>query len=423
MSELTRYDQKLEHILRTSARIFAEKSYHSTSMRDISRATGVSLAGLYHYCKSKEELLFLIQDHCFGRVLDRLNKRLRGEKVPEQKLRILIENHLAFFAANMAEMKVVSHEADSLSGELRVHVSGKKERYTRTARKILSDIRQTHARESTIDLTVATYSLFGMMNWIYNWYNPHGKINVSDLADNLIELFLGGFLSGSANNARKPQATRQADPANIWLGARRRTSVLLLLLGLLIWCPAKAVRAQQPTPPSTKVNPTLPPAIDPERIDLLPERRKMRPMCFGDPVYGGNIRFEAVPEEPRIGGKAVGYPKSVNKQPAPKNMLSVFLVTYKEVEYTVFVDSEQIIKQIKTTDPKFKTAEGVAIGDAAEKAIAASKSRAINHGDCAYAFILPSGWEVYFGAESVLSDGTLAPGSKVVQLVIRAPRN
>ena len=47
--ELTRYDQKLEHILRTSARIFAEKSYHSTSMRDISRATGVSLAGLYHY--------------------------------------------------------------------------------------------------------------------------------------------------------------------------------------------------------------------------------------------------------------------------------------------------------------------------------------------------------------------------------------
>ena len=50
---MSRYDQKLEFILRTAARIFAEKSYHSTSMRDISRATGVSLAGLYHYCKSK----------------------------------------------------------------------------------------------------------------------------------------------------------------------------------------------------------------------------------------------------------------------------------------------------------------------------------------------------------------------------------
>src|SRR5438128_5985346 len=70
--DLSTYDEKLELILRTSARIFAEKSYHSTSMRDISRATGISLAGLYHYCRSKEELLFLIQDNCFVRVLERL---------------------------------------------------------------------------------------------------------------------------------------------------------------------------------------------------------------------------------------------------------------------------------------------------------------------------------------------------------------
>src|SRR6516164_7906113 len=103
MSEFSRYDQKLEHILRTAAQIFAEKSYHSTSMRDIARATGVSLAGLYHYCKSKEELLFLIQDHCFGRVLERLEARIKGVDDPLAKLQVLIDKHLSFFAANMAE--------------------------------------------------------------------------------------------------------------------------------------------------------------------------------------------------------------------------------------------------------------------------------------------------------------------------------
>src|SRR5258705_6107469 len=72
----SRYDQKLEFILRAAARIFANKSYHSTSMRDISRATNVSLAGLYHYCSSKEELLFLIQDDWFCRVLQRPEVRL-----------------------------------------------------------------------------------------------------------------------------------------------------------------------------------------------------------------------------------------------------------------------------------------------------------------------------------------------------------
>src|SRR6267142_3540436 len=136
-TDFTKYDQKLEFILRNAARIFAQKNYHSTTMRDISRATGVSLSGLYHYCKSKEELLFLIQDNCFGRVLERLEERLRGVNDPLTRLRIFIENHLSFFAANMAEMKVLSHEAESLAGELHEHVSGKKEKYAKLARRIL----------------------------------------------------------------------------------------------------------------------------------------------------------------------------------------------------------------------------------------------------------------------------------------------
>lgn len=194
-SDQSRYDQKLEHILRTSARIFAEKSYHSTSMRDISRATGVSLAGLYHYCKSKEELLFLIQDHCFGRVLERLEERIKRNTDPFEKLRIFIDNHLSFFAANMAEMKVLSHEAESLAGDLHKHVSTKKERYAKLARKILREIEEQGQTSARVDLTIATYALFGMMNWIYNWYDPRGKLSVNQLVDNITRLFLAGFLS------------------------------------------------------------------------------------------------------------------------------------------------------------------------------------------------------------------------------------
>jgi TetR/AcrR family transcriptional regulator, cholesterol catabolism regulator len=197
MLQPSRYDQKLEFILRTAARIFAEKSYHSTSMRDISRATNVSLAGLYHYCKSKEELLFLIQDNCFGRVLERLEERLLEVEDPIAKLGIFIENHLSFFAANMSEMKVLSHEAESLGGELYTHVSTRKDKYTRLARKILHEVQTSRQNKQPVDLTVATYALFGMMNWIYNWYDPQGKLNVNDLAQHLTKLFLGGFAPGA----------------------------------------------------------------------------------------------------------------------------------------------------------------------------------------------------------------------------------
>jgi AcrR family transcriptional regulator len=228
-TDLSRYDQKLELILRTSARIFAEKSYHSTSMRDIARETGVSLAGLYHYCKSKEELLFLIQDHCFGRVLERLDERTKETADPMEKLRIFVDNHLSFFAANMAEMKVLSHEAESLAGDLHEHVSTRKKRYTRRARKILSEVQQAGSNGSgsgqrrngqrqksvkPIDLTVATYALFGMMNWIYNWYDPRGKLSVSQLVDNITRLFLSGFLSRAHHLAAKD--SQQAEKVNIW---------------------------------------------------------------------------------------------------------------------------------------------------------------------------------------------------------------
>ncbi|HYW71778.1 MAG TPA: TetR/AcrR family transcriptional regulator [Pyrinomonadaceae bacterium] len=214
MNQFSRHDQKLEHILRTAARIFAEKSYHSTSMRDIARATGVSLAGLYHYCKSKEELLFLIQDQCFGRVLERLELRIKRVDDPLAKLQIFIDNHLSFFAGNMAEMKVLSHEAESLAGDMHKQVSSQKERYARVARKILREIRDAH-KGPPVDLTVATYALFGMMNWIYNWYDPRGKLSVDHLVDNITRLFLNGFLSSSVDDF-SIKLDRPTESVSVW---------------------------------------------------------------------------------------------------------------------------------------------------------------------------------------------------------------
>lgn len=217
-ADFSRYDQKLEFILRNAARIFAGKGYHSTTMRDISRETQVSLAGLYHYCRSKEELLFLIQDNCFGRVLERLLARLEETTEPVEKLRLVIENHLSFFAANMAEMKVLSHEADSLAGEMYEHVSGKKQQYTQLVRSILSEVQEARASlGQQIDLTVATYALFGMMNWIYNWYDPRGLLSVTDLVENITRLFLSGFLAEMTGEGLqfRPKL-KEAERLSVW---------------------------------------------------------------------------------------------------------------------------------------------------------------------------------------------------------------
>jgi AcrR family transcriptional regulator len=192
------YDEKLATILRAAAAVFAEKGYHQASIRDISRATGVSLSGLYYYVRSKEELLFLIQDHCFGTVLENVERLLGGETDPRRRLRLFVENHVRFFVNNMREMKVLSHEADSLSGEYRRRVQAKKKKYTDLCMSILEELRPA---DSPIDPRVATFALFGMLNWIYNWYHPGRDVPVAELADGFSRLFLQGCLSPASGAA------------------------------------------------------------------------------------------------------------------------------------------------------------------------------------------------------------------------------
>ena len=215
--ELTKHDQKLEFILQNAARIFAEKGYHSTSMRDISRETKVSLAGLYHYCRSKDELLFLIQDNCFRRVLENAKRRLVPTLNPTDALRVFIENHLAFFAANMAEMKVLSHESESLGGEMGKQVSSTKRQYTKLAQELLANIQSSNGGANrSVDLTVATYALFGMMNWIYNWYDPTGKLSVNELIDNVTRLFLNGFVAMDSFTPTVDHQSAERERMSIW---------------------------------------------------------------------------------------------------------------------------------------------------------------------------------------------------------------
>ena len=212
----SRYDQKLVHVLKTSVRVFADKGYHSTSMRDISRATKMSLSGLYYYFKSKEELLFLIQDYCFTTVVEGFRELIADVNDPVARLKLLIENHLNYFVHNMSEMKVLSHEANSIRGDLFKKVNTKKRQYAGLAMTLLDEIARKH-RVKGVDTRVATFSLFGMMNWIYNWYDPRKDVDVAGLAQNITRIFLGGFLGDKAAKTARPDRRSHLDRSvSIW---------------------------------------------------------------------------------------------------------------------------------------------------------------------------------------------------------------
>ena len=186
------YDERLDHFLSRAAQVFADQGYHSTTMRDLAAASGMSLAGMYYYVRGKEELLHRIQERCFTRVLAGAEQALAalGDADPLERLHAFIRHHVTFFAAHMAEMKVLSHEATSLTGDRQRKVNAIKRRYVDLLERLLKDVAP---EEPTVDRSAAAYVLFGMMNWIYNWYDPAGEIDPERLAGLIARIFIGGF--------------------------------------------------------------------------------------------------------------------------------------------------------------------------------------------------------------------------------------
>jgi TetR/AcrR family transcriptional regulator, cholesterol catabolism regulator len=195
----TRFDRRLAQILTHATDVFCEKGYEGASMRDLSRASGMSLAGLYYYFESKERLLFLIQKHTFTTIVRRLKSRLEGVSDPEQQVRIFILNHLEYFLANPASMKVLSHEADALTNGFASEVAAIKRQYYRICVGLLDEVKR--ARGLQFSTRIAVLSLFGMMNWIYTWHNSRVDADAEQLATEMGDIFLRGVMAGG--RARK----------------------------------------------------------------------------------------------------------------------------------------------------------------------------------------------------------------------------
>jgi AcrR family transcriptional regulator len=189
-------EAKLQHILLHSARVFAEQGFEGASMRDISRATGVSLSGLYYYFESKQKLLYLIQNNAFSSIMQRLQARLDGVLNPEQRLRILVQNHVEYFLSHPNEMKVLSHEEEALDSPCSGEVAALKKRYYALAREIFDGLAPKGLADG-LNPRVAVLSLFGMMNWVYKWHNPNVDPGAEDLTDAIVRIFLHGVAKSS----------------------------------------------------------------------------------------------------------------------------------------------------------------------------------------------------------------------------------
>jgi AcrR family transcriptional regulator len=206
------YDDRLNHILEAATHLIARVGYQNASMREVARAAGVSLAGIYHYFDCKEKMLFLIQSRAFNSLLTTLREKLHGVSDPLDQLAVMVRAHVEYFAANMAALKVCSHELDSLTGQAYDSTRAIRRQYYDETRRIIDRLLDARGADAALDRHVATMVLFGALNWLYRWYDPRHGRSPGSIARQITTQFLDGLPVAPAS-ARRATTPDRAAPA------------------------------------------------------------------------------------------------------------------------------------------------------------------------------------------------------------------
>ena len=167
-----RRDRQRDSILRSAARLFRERGFADTGMRDIAAAADLSAANLYHYFDSKNDLLFYCQDRALDRMLAAVALARQGSRSAAERLHVVLSAHLQTLLDEI-EGATAHLQIDSLPPSLRDVIVKKRDRYERALRRIIADgIRRGELVD--MDPAVVARAMLGAMNWTVTWFRPDG---------------------------------------------------------------------------------------------------------------------------------------------------------------------------------------------------------------------------------------------------------
>ena len=181
---------KIDEICVRASEVFSKKGYLTATLADVANAAGISKGGIYHYFSTKEELLFLILLRYMDQTLHELKEKLKSTDVHRDKIRVFIHHHIAHYRDNFHESRLILHEAHHLPDEYFKLVRQKEKEYVNLLAENIRDFVFGY-RNNPLKIKLVTFSLIGMCNWPYMWFDPKGSVQPEELAEEIFKVFVG----------------------------------------------------------------------------------------------------------------------------------------------------------------------------------------------------------------------------------------
>jgi len=186
-----RYDARRRKVVDTAARLFAERGYASTSISELTAATGLAAGGLYHYIEGKDDLLIAICDELLEPLLEQAREIVAAGDPPVEQLRELIGAWVGHVVAHRHHMLVFTQERQAIERQPR----WRRVRSQRRAfEQILDDVLargEADGSMSFADRRLSLLALLGMVNYTPQWVRPNGRLSAAEIAAGYCAMVLG----------------------------------------------------------------------------------------------------------------------------------------------------------------------------------------------------------------------------------------
>jgi len=196
-----------DRILEAATRLFGERGYPSTSMRDIGDAVGLLAGSLYSHISSKEAVLLQIVETGLDRYLGMLLPIVESDAPADVRLRRAVTAHVELVTNRVGESLVALHQWKFLSGEHRERIEAKRHVASDAFRRLLDDGIESGTFNAVPDRDIVIAGILGTLNSVAEWYSPKGRATPQEIGEQLADLLLGGLLTPARRRARTTKRT------------------------------------------------------------------------------------------------------------------------------------------------------------------------------------------------------------------------
>jgi AcrR family transcriptional regulator len=178
-----------EELLRVSARLFREKGFDGTSIRDISGAAGMHSGSPFYHFKTKQDILLAVMEHGLAEGLRRLEDAIAEPGTAEQRLRRMIRAQLGTILEDGNDfIPVLLYDWRSLTDANQRRIIALNDRYDALWQRLIDELRGEGYMPG--DAQLVRLLVLGAVNWTGRWYRDGGRLSLDEIAEGAARLFL-----------------------------------------------------------------------------------------------------------------------------------------------------------------------------------------------------------------------------------------